>query len=217
MSDDELVTAADLIAQETLEDIELEVQKRKCCTYTQQVEALAVFGVEGFAQPIYSCKTCAAEQGEFVGICEPCMLRCHAEHEVIEVGTRRQFRCDCPTVKSAVTCSAQPPSEHASSAANLDTNTRFPKNTKNVYGHNFENKFCKCDTVYDRDVDELMQCISCDDWFHPVHLGGRLPSSLLADSEVLVCDKCVGKLPFARNLLHTRPASAPASLPHQPI
>lgn len=34
------------------------------------------------------------------------------------------------------------------------------------YGHNFVGKYCWCDLSYNPDVDEMIQCLVCQDWYH---------------------------------------------------
>lgn len=48
-------------------------------------------------QALYACKTCiekdsAATKG---GICLACSYSCHEGHELYELYTKRNFRCDC--------------------------------------------------------------------------------------------------------------------------
>jgi hypothetical protein len=207
---EDTVTAADVIAEETLKEIEAAAESSKCCTYSLSVPELAPLGVEGIAQVVYSCLTCCEINGIQVGVCEPCVLRCHTDHEVIELGTRRLFRCDCPTPRSSVTCAAQPPivprdgessevsAESRSLAAGV-AGSLFPNNSCNAYGHNFENKFCTCNRVYAAERDELVQCIACDEWYHPVHIPGKLPSGILATCETMVCAKCVDRIPSLKH------------------
>lgn len=33
----------------------------------------------------------------FVGVCFACSLQCHYNHDILSIGERRFFRCDCPT------------------------------------------------------------------------------------------------------------------------
>ncbi len=78
-------TAADLIAQQS----RLEAQANEAipfqfdtCTYDK-----------GYVrQPVYACKTCGGG-----GVCAGCSVSCHAEHDLVELFNKRQFRCDCGT------------------------------------------------------------------------------------------------------------------------
>jgi hypothetical protein len=148
---DEVVTATEFIALQTFQELEAAVAQTRGCTYgcsMSDVRPIAnkeVFHVVGIMQPIYSCRTCAAATGVNIGVCEPCSLRCHAEHDLIEVGTRRQFRCDCPTTRSSVPCCAGGPA------------TPVAPNTENRYGQNFEGRFCTCGRPYESARDEMYQ------------------------------------------------------------
>lgn len=46
-------------------------------------------------QALYSCKTCSDKSGIKAGICLACSLKCHDGHELFELYTKRNFRCDC--------------------------------------------------------------------------------------------------------------------------
>ena len=69
-----------------------------------------------------------------MGLCEPCFLNCHAEHDIVEVGARNFFRCDCPTSKCSSACQCQPAGMPAQGLA---------KAASNIYGQNFEGLFCR--------------------------------------------------------------------------
>ena len=97
-------------------------------------------------------------------MCLACSLTCHDNCELIELYTKRNFRCDCPTGKFERPCQFGNKSQE--------------KNDKNIYGQNFEGKYCSCARPYpDPDCppelldDEMIQCVLCEDWFHGTHLG----------------------------------------------
>lgn len=46
-------------------------------------------------QALYSCKTCFEKSGVKAGICLACSLKCHDGHDLFELYTKRNFRCDC--------------------------------------------------------------------------------------------------------------------------
>ena len=187
MEEDEVAfTADEIVARETLNDISVAVAMRSCCTYNLGCAKLRELGLdEGHTQPIYSCLTCLESEGHPVGICSACSLRCHVDHEVAEVGDRRTFRCDCPTTRFGVPCSAQPAAPASSSSLTSHTSvaaasssssysssssstgtaaftveTLYPSNLGNKYGHNFENRFCTCDKVYDPSQGDMFQCLA---------------------------------------------------------
>lgn len=181
---------SDLIARELVDEVDFALKSNRPCSYTrssaQMDSVLPDLSVRGFMQPIYACRTCASVAGAPVGVCEPCMLRCHAEHDVHEVGVRRMFRCDCPTDRCGARCQAQPAGE---------PDAHLPVNGSNAYGHNFEEKWCSCNGAYDKERDTMMQCVCCDEWYHERHLPG-FTSTL--EPEGVVCHCCVQKHPFLR-------------------
>ena len=101
-------------------------------------------------QAIYACLTCTGLKG----YCYACHIECHTDHEIVELGVRRDFICDCD----------------GSCRLNA-TRTNFPGHT-NAYNssHNFEGRFCWCDTDPDEASGEeesiMFQCLVCEDWFH---------------------------------------------------
>ena len=87
----------------------------------------------------------------------------YAFFKVIEIWTRRHFRCDCGNSKFGVgICKL---------FSSKDT-----ENSENVYNQNFTGVYCTCKRPYPdpdctEDVGEMLQCCVCEDWFHEIHLG----------------------------------------------
>lgn len=54
-------------------------------------------------QPVYACLTCSKLQNnhEFVpiGVCYSCSIQCHADHDLVELFSKRNFTCDCGTTR----------------------------------------------------------------------------------------------------------------------
>ena len=46
-------------------------------------------------QALYACATCVGEGEEPAGMCLACSLHCHDGHQLYELYTKRDFRCDC--------------------------------------------------------------------------------------------------------------------------
>jgi hypothetical protein len=204
---EDVVTASDFITLQNLEEVEAAISQTRGCTFASNMvddrppPSIPVV-IEGIMQPIYSCKTCAAICGSPVGVCEPCSLRCHADHELQEVGIRRTFRCDCPTHRSSVQCSSGGPVPPTAPCAS------------NRYGPNFEGRFCSCLRPYDKARDEMFQCVACDDWLHDVHIPGHLPSSFDFEGG-MVCSSCVRSKPYLRALCTFTPGlCGTANLPN---
>lgn len=76
----------------------------------------------------------------------------------------------------------------------MDANSsKFSTQIINKYNQNFSGVYCKCHRPYpDPDSssnDEMIQCIVCEDWYHSLHLIGKVPNSE-AYSE-MICDECM--------------------------
>lgn len=52
---------------------------------------------EGYLrQPLWTCRTCQLTEGHHgSAICYSCSLVCHPTCDLVELGGRRHFRCDC--------------------------------------------------------------------------------------------------------------------------
>ena len=115
-----------------------------------------------------------------MGVCA-CLISDHSLHgflstliqenvclQVIELWTRRHFRCDCGN------------SKYGEGICKLQANKDI-QNTENVYNQNYRGLYCTCHRAYPdpegEDLGEMLQCCICEDWFHECHLG--LPPTLL--------------------------------------
>lgn len=141
---------------------------------------------------MYSCATCSKGSKKEAAICLACSLECHDNHEVYELYTKRNYRCDCGNSKfdSNFVCKLIEKDQKKS-----------PINEKNKYNHNFSGRYCTCDKRYPPEEnddsaesnDEMWQCVVCEDWYHSKHLGAN---ELPAKFEELVCGSCVEDLDF---------------------
>lgn len=123
-------------------------------------------------QAIFSCLTCTPDGN--AGVCTACSLSCHDGHEIVELWTKRNFRCDCGNSKfGELFCKIFP---------NKDID-----NAGNLYNHNFKGSYCTCGRPYpDPDVEEqveMIQCCICEDWFHEEHLGLESTDEVPRDEE----------------------------------
>lgn len=115
----------------------------------------------------------------------PCSYSCHEGHNLVELYTRRNFRCDCGTNKmSAVRCTLDP--------------LKFEPNDKNIYNQNYSGVYCICHRPYpdpeDLTDDEMIQCSICEDWFHCRHLGCKVPrGNKFAE---MICGGCMANNSF---------------------
>eukprot|EP00053_Salpingoeca_punica_P014048 m.127522 g.127522 ORF g.127522 m.127522 type:complete len:367 (-) comp16367_c0_seq2:1831-2931(-) len=198
-----------------------------------EAEAAAVFGdidddlctyPHGYVgrQPLWSCLTCRTESGGVVaGVCLACSLHCHDGHELQELWTKRNFRCDCGNSRFA-----------ADFKCHLQPKEKAQDNDKNSYNQNFEGLYCVCHRPYpdpeDKSNDQDMaQCVVCEDWFHANRCDANHPQLTLLPSDStdsLICASCVEKSPLLWHYEHLRvtdpsasaePSSAASARPQQ--
>ncbi|RVE50754.1 hypothetical protein evm_004664 [Chilo suppressalis] len=152
----------------------------KNCTYTK-----------GYIkrQAIYACLTCCDEArsdpSKRAGVCLACSLTCHENHELIELYTKRNFRCDCGNPKFNSN-----PCQFVSSKTEL--------NEDNKYNQNFSGLYCTCHRPYPDPEnpidDEMIQCIVCEDWLHSAHLEAVVPTN--EQYAEMICKECMDKNDF---------------------
>lgn len=163
-------------AQELEADLVLGGDDGKECTYAN-----------GYMkrQAVFSCLTCVPSGN--AGICTACSLSCHDGHEVVELWTKRKFRCDCGNSKFGVF------------SCKLCSN-KEPENTDNAYNQNFKGNYCICVRPYPdpeaQEQFEMIQCCICEDWFHESHLGLNSTEEIPRDEEgeplyaEFICQEC---------------------------
>ncbi|CAH9092801.1 unnamed protein product [Cuscuta epithymum] len=166
----------DVEEQELEADLILGGDEGKECTYNN-----------GYMkrQAIFSCLTCTPDGN--AGVCTACSLSCHDGHEIVELWTKRNFRCDCGNSKfGEFYCKLLP--------------SKDLENPKNSYNHNFRGLYCMCERPFpDPDAEEqeeMIQCCVCEDWFHEQHLGLQSSDMIPRDEEGdpvyedLICQGC---------------------------
>lgn len=120
------------------------------CTYDQ-----------GFIrQKVFVCRRCTVP-GQRAGFCAACKDQCHGDHEdeVFGIYSKRGFRCDCGTARMANRCAM------AGSPAAARARRKLV-NTPNAYGHNYSDRYCRCNRAYSPDYGDMLQCAVCEDWWH---------------------------------------------------
>ncbi|KAK3867111.1 hypothetical protein Pcinc_000270 [Petrolisthes cinctipes] len=180
-ADESGITMVDLLEEEEERELDaaavLGAADDSKCTYDQ-----------GYVkrQALYACVTCCpADNGRLAGMCLACSYHCHEDHELIELYTKRNFRCDCGNTKFP-----QNPCKLLKD--------KLPENPENAYNHNFSGAYCTCARPYpdpeDTVDDEMIQCCVCEDWYHGRHQGGKVPSG--DDYSEMICGLCFPKHQF---------------------
>ncbi|XP_041661470.1 putative E3 ubiquitin-protein ligase UBR7 [Cheilinus undulatus] len=136
-------------------------------------------------QALYACHTCTPHGGEAAGVCLACSYKCHEGHDLYELYTKRNFRCDCGNKKfTDLTCKLFPEKDDV--------------NHLNKYSHNFFGVYCTCSRPYpdpdDQVEDEMIQCVVCEDWLHGRHLGSEVPDCV--ELQEMICESCMKKNTF---------------------
>ncbi|XP_043119492.1 putative E3 ubiquitin-protein ligase UBR7 [Puntigrus tetrazona] len=136
-------------------------------------------------QAVFACNTCVSAGMEPAGVCLACANACHDGHDICELYTKRNFRCDCGNEKF-----------HGFKCSLLTE--KAGQNVKNSYNHNFFGRYCSCDRPYpdedDQVNEEMIQCIVCEDWFHEKHLEAAVVDC--EDLMEMICDRCMTRAPF---------------------
>ncbi|XP_068427848.1 putative E3 ubiquitin-protein ligase UBR7 [Clinocottus analis] len=136
-------------------------------------------------QALYACSSCTPKGGEAAGVCLACSYKCHEGHDLFELYTKRNFRCDCGNRKFAdLKCKLHSEKEEI--------------NGQNKYSQNFFGVYCTCARPYpdpdDQVEDEMIQCVVCEDWLHGRHLGCVVPDCV--ELQEMTCESCMNKTPF---------------------
>lgn len=143
-------------------------------------------------QNLYICLDCTAKDCP-AAICYSCSISCHTSCHIIELNSKRHFKCDCghPS-KFPVSTIISPSSLPCRLFKGKDLNH---ENDYHKALHNFQGRFCICDKFYDEEDDDngiMLQCLNCEDWFHTKCVDA--PNDLDSFTN-FVCKKCHEKRP----------------------
>lgn len=198
-----IVTMVDVLNEETemyeASSAVLGASDDKSCTY-----------LNGYIkrQALYSCLTCKPEakiNPELaIGCCLACSLNCHDSHDLVELYTKRLFRCDCGIKEGSINC--QLDSSKKVSSANFSSSSSSScleqPNNRNRYNLNFSGLYCICKRPYPDEEDDvqdvMIQCIVCENWYHSRHLSSGKAPSVDSYSE-MICGECMKKHEFLQD------------------
>lgn len=148
-------------------------------------------------QDLYACRKCMREgNGSQFGFCAGCRKTCHSKcgNSVIELYTKRSFRCDCGNSRAGNTCQLR--------SGKDDVNEL----NEGKYSHNFKGRYCRCDQAYNGQFP-MVQCAMCEDWFHVkcFKLKRAVWKNPLyrKNQYELTCKECVSKVPILGHYLKT--------------
>lgn len=148
-------------------------------------------------QALYSCLTCVPDartnQKLAISCCLACSLNCHENHELVELYTKRNIRCDCGVKAGSASCQVDPTKKIIGAQPN----------NRNAYNQNFSGTYCSCKRPYpdpeDSVEDEMIQCIVCEDWHHSRHLNAKVPDSALYSE--MTCGSCMERNDFLHDYI----------------
>ncbi|CAH8472535.1 unnamed protein product [Heterobilharzia americana] len=139
-------------------------------------------------QALYTCRTCLDIDEVKAGICFPCAIQCHAGHDLVELYTKRSFRCDCGNIKFAGVCEC------------ILWEEKDDENGLNQYNDNFSNRYCTCQRSYPdpnyNGTEEMIQCGVCENWYHLEHLNMDANFRTPDNYEEMTCFICLQKNTF---------------------
>lgn len=200
--DDSSITMLDVLeAEREMEDeyaAVLGASDEKCCTYSKGAVK---------RQALYSCLTCCPEARQDLtkcaGICLACSYYCHENHELVELYTKRNFRCDCPTKRMA-----RDDGNQNICRLNADLHKPAEANDNNSYNQNFQGLYCNCHRPYpdpERNTEEnlMIQCAICEDWYHLEHIDAPNGASVLLDNcTEIICNSCMESKAFLKDYIY---------------
>ena len=133
-------------------------------------------------QNLFSCLTCnpppvsPSDPFSPAAVCYSCSIACHGEHTLVELFNRRNFTCDCGTMRLP---STSPCTLRIDPATGMKGPVHSqPPAEGNTYNKNSQNRFCGCGEFYNAEEEKgtMFQCLGLasekdggcgEDWWHP--------------------------------------------------
>lgn len=170
---------------QTIEEIEAEKKEQIAVLGASDAENCSFSQGYCKRQALYACLTCAKD-GQPAAMCLACSYNCHDDCDLVELYTKRNFRCDCGTGKYHRKCKFDESKNHL--------------NDENKYDFNFDGKYCQCRRPYpdpecpeDLKDAEMIQCILCEDWWHDCCLKLTKEELDNEDNDEMICPRCLCK------------------------
>uniref|UniRef100_A0A3B5A6J3 Ubiquitin protein ligase E3 component n-recognin 7 (putative) n=1 Tax=Stegastes partitus TaxID=144197 RepID=A0A3B5A6J3_9TELE len=160
---------------------EEELQQALCVLAGSDSENCSYSGGYVKRQAVFACNTCTPSGAEPAGVCLACANKCHDGHDIFELYTKRNFRCDCGNSKFGdFQCQLTP--------------VKDEENVNNHYNHNFRGCYCTCDRPYPDTDDQVVFYLGKIYGLYFCHLGCAMvePEEL----QEMVCEACMNKAPF---------------------
>lgn len=177
------VTMLDVLREES------QLEEDACAVLGASDDKNCTYNKGYIRQALYACKTCCS-QNVRAAVCLACSFHCHEGHELVELYTKRHFKCDCGN------------SKFGDKKCNLDA-IKDSANAENQYNHNFDGVYCTCERPYpdpeDTVNDEMLQCVICEDWYHSRHLECEKGVPTDEAYEEMICFGCMNKNDFLWN------------------
>ncbi|KAL7672551.1 hypothetical protein ACOME3_007435 [Neoechinorhynchus agilis] len=143
-------------------------------------------------QGLFSCIQCYEAGGSIQPsvICYGCAMTCHSDHKpLIEMWTKRNYRCDCGNSRFRNKCFLHPKKDNI--------------NVRNDYdNHNIIGLYCSCNGPYKIGEQEMWMCVICEDWFHVHH--GEMEDVEIEKSETICAGCCLLHADFLAPYFSTR-------------
>ena len=122
----------------------LEAEAREAIPFSFTTCTYSLASIED-RQPLYSCLSCRPTPDARLAVCAGCSVACHADCELVELFSRRDFVCDCGTTRVG--------KGKGKARCTLTLREGDPPDAGNRYDRNFDGVFCVCGVRYDPETE----------------------------------------------------------------